>query len=109
MIPGPMDVFRVLPKLGLNLVVPALVIGAVMGSMVDVILGSDGYPVAMLGTLLGPLGFALGINALDRAARLEVEAPDPDAYRRAETEKRKQAAHARGELVNLDEHRDVDR
>jgi hypothetical protein len=105
-IPTPLDVLRVLPRCGLNLLLPAMVTGAVWGSLVDVLLGHTGYPVAMAGLVIGPVGFGFAINALHR--REEEWREDMaalEAYRKAEDEKRRQAAERRGELVKLDEHR----
>jgi hypothetical protein len=105
-IPTPLDVIRVLPRCGLQLVVPAMGVGAVWCSMLDILLGHEGYPLAMAGLVLGPVAFGLAINALHRREgewRDDVAAIE--AYRVAEDEKRRQAAERRGELVALDERR----
>ena len=106
-VPSPLDVLRVLPQLGLNLVLPAMVVGAVQGSMVDILLGHDGYPLAKVGVVLGPVIFAFTINALHRREDewTDEMAALSEAYRKEETRKRQEAATARGELVKLDEHR----
>ena len=105
-IPTPLDVLRVLPRLGAQLIVPSMCVGAVWCSMLDIMLGHDGYPFAMAGLVLGPVAFGLAINALHRredAWRDDVAAME--AYRLAEDDKRRAAAEARGELVRLDERR----
>jgi hypothetical protein len=105
-VPSPLDVIRLLPRCGLHLVVPAMGVGAVWCSMLDILLGHEGYPLAMAGLVLGPVAFGLAINALHRREddwREDVAAIE--AYRLAEDEKRRAAAEARGELVKLEDHR----
>jgi hypothetical protein len=89
--------------LGVRLILPAMVYGAVGGSLIDMLAGFEGWPAARLGVVLGPVGFALAINWLERAeaewrasTRVDVE-----AYRRAETLNRMRAARAQGELVRF--------
>jgi hypothetical protein len=99
-IPTPLDVLRVLPRCGLQLVVPAMAVGAVWCSMLDILLGHEGYPLAMAGLVLGPVAFGLAINALHRAeARARTYLPDPDAYRATETAKRLEAARTSGVIL----------
>jgi hypothetical protein len=99
-VPGPMEVLRLLPGLGINLVLPAMVMGAVAGSLLDLLLGHDGYVLAKVGILAGPLIFAVSINALHRAeARARTHLPNPDAYRAAETAKRMEAARKSGAVI----------
>ncbi|GIT92241.1 hypothetical protein JANAI62_26980 [Jannaschia pagri] len=106
-IPTPLEVLRVLPRIGLHLLLPAMVIGAVGGSLFDLLLRHEGYPLAMAGLLIGPVVFATVINALERldqahAARMTVLT---EAYQRAETAKRQARAKRQGELVKFEEHR----
>ncbi|PWJ20853.1 hypothetical protein [Jannaschia seohaensis] len=107
MIPTPLDVLRVLPRCGMQLLIPAMGCGAVAGSLLDLLFGHDGYPLAMAGVIVGPVLFGFAINVLERAeaAFRDDEAAAMEAYRLAETEKRRAAAERRGELVKLDEHR----
>jgi hypothetical protein len=106
-VPHPFEVFRALPKVGVGLMLPAVVMGAFGGSLLDLLLGNRGYLLAMAGVIVGPVAFGLAINALERSeddaeARM---AATMEAYRRTETERRRAAATARGDLVRLDEHR----
>lgn len=84
-----------------------MVIGAVGGSMLDLLLAHDGYPLAMAGVILGPVGFALAINALERADAEHTEemVALAEAYRHEENEKRRKAAAAKGELIRFEDHR----
>ncbi|TFL18229.1 hypothetical protein [Jannaschia formosa] len=106
-IPTPLDVLRLLPRCGTQLLIPAMGCGTVVGSLLDLLLGHQGYPLAMAGLIVGPVAFGFAINALERAeaAFREDEAAAMEAYRIAETEKRREAAQRRGDLVKLDEHR----
>jgi hypothetical protein len=91
-----------LRALGLQMVLPAMVCGAVFGSLFDMLLGLDGWPMTKAGVIAGAGGFALAINGLERAARRERRWEiDLDAYRRAETARRLAAAKGRGELVRF--------
>ncbi|SFI21393.1 hypothetical protein [Jannaschia pohangensis] len=106
-IPGPLEVLRVLPKVGLHLLLPAMVLGAVFGSLFDLLMTHSGYPVALAGLVLGPVVFAFAINGITRAdeAYAEKMAAYAESYRKAENAKRTIAAQERGDLVQLEEHR----
>ncbi len=106
-IPHPWEVIRALPRIGFHLLLPAMVVGAFGGGVLDVLFASDGYPLAKVGTLLGPLVFAAALNGLERAeARCRTEVSDEtDAYRRKETDRRLAAARGRGELVRFEDKR----
>lgn len=106
-VPNPLDVLRALPLVGLHLLIPAMVMGSVFGSLIDILLGHDGYPLAMVGVIGGPVVFGLAINALQRCERAR-DADDVawmEAYRLEETEKRRSAARGRGDLIDLHERR----
>ena len=106
-IPSPFDILRVLPRVGLHLFLPAVVVGAIGGSLLDLVMAHEGYPLAMVGVVLGPVGFALAINALERAdaAHVDEMMALAEAYRREETEKRRRVATARGELIQFEDQR----
>ncbi|WP_308914874.1 hypothetical protein [Jannaschia sp. LMIT008] len=106
-IPSPLDVLRALPRIGLHLAAPAMVMGAVCGSLVDLLLGHSGYPLAIAGVVAGPVAFALAINALHRAedAHRDDMADMAERYRQTQTKERMAAARRRGELIELNERR----
>ena len=89
---------------GLRGVLPAMVAGAVFGSLWDMMLWDDAYPMAKVGALAGPVALALLINALARAdaARRAEAAAWVDAWRREETARRMAAARGRGELLRFE-------
>ncbi|MBM2576622.1 hypothetical protein JQC91_09925 [Jannaschia sp. Os4] len=91
-------------KLGVRLILPALVIGAVWGGLVDLLLWDGArYVMAWAGLVIGPAGFALAINALERREmeRAGPSAQEMEAAYRAEVARRMAAAEARGDLVRF--------
>ena len=95
--------FRHADPFGLRLLLPAIVIGAFGGNLLDMLLWDGAYPLTKAGIVVGPAVFALSMNALSRWERARAgEEIVPEAYRRAETEKRMAAAQGRGELVRFE-------
>ncbi|MGB3407853.1 MAG: hypothetical protein WBA67_10200 [Jannaschia sp.] len=98
---------RAMPWLGAHLLLPALVIGAVGGSAFDLLLGHERYVLASAGVVLGPVAFALAVNALERAdaAHEQDMAALAERYREEQDDLRRAAAQARGELVRFEDYR----
>ena len=95
---------RLVRPISVRLLLPALVIGAFWGGLVDLLIwDGERYVVARIGVVLGPLAFALAINALERAERARVvpTAQEMEAAYRAEVARRMAAAEARGQLVRF--------
>ncbi|WP_371153327.1 hypothetical protein [Jannaschia sp. 2305UL9-9] len=105
-VPTPLEVLRALPRVGLHLLLPAMVVGAFGGSLLDLLLGWDRL-ATLCGIVVGPVAFAIAINVLERLddAHTDKMVALAEAYRRDETEKRRAAADKRGELMKFDDFR----
>lgn len=100
------EVLRALPRVGLHLLLPAMVIGAFGGSLLDLLLGNGSF-LTLVGVVAGPVVFAFAINGLEDSdqAHSDKLVALAEAYRRDENTKRRTAAEDRGELVKFEEHR----